>query len=165
MFDGPVNFGVHVPQYIFFLNCHSNMDECIICCSSAPPLFKVCKCNTVIHKTCLTRMINEVESHKTECAICKTPYDTRTKIKVSLNTFYTGALAMTAFCVILPILPNILLCHTPESITCSFLHISLTVTSILSAMVFFYLCYSYKMYSGSVCPCTIRETVEISLTA
>lgn len=50
------------------------MEQCFICADSTPPLYKVCKCNMSIHSTCLTRMVNRVSAHQTECHVCKTKY-------------------------------------------------------------------------------------------
>ena len=48
--------------------------ECFICAENHQPLFRVCKCNTVVHEKCFQKLVN-VPSHATHCAVCMKQYD------------------------------------------------------------------------------------------
>lgn len=50
--------------------------ECMICAGSAQPLYKPCRCDIVIHRECLDRLVT-VPTHSHSCAVCKHPYDIR----------------------------------------------------------------------------------------
>lgn len=50
--------------------------ECMICTESDDkyPLYKPCNCNTLIHKDCLTKLV-DINSHQHKCAICLKEYN------------------------------------------------------------------------------------------
>lgn len=58
---------------------HTNLPECFLCCASAEtgPLYKVCKCNTLVHADCFRKLL-ALPAYATSCAVCKSEYDTRT---------------------------------------------------------------------------------------
>lgn len=56
------------------------MSDCFVCMSAEPPLYKVCLCDTKIHRTCFERLVN-VPSHSTHCAMCKTAYNMKIDFK------------------------------------------------------------------------------------
>ena len=51
--------------------------ECFVCASSQHPLYKMCRCSTVVHAECFHNLLR-VPSHSTHCAICRTKYDIST---------------------------------------------------------------------------------------
>lgn len=48
--------------------------ECFVCASAAPPLYRVCACDALVHKECYERLVN-IPSHATHCAVCRQPYN------------------------------------------------------------------------------------------
>ena len=51
------------------------MRECFICMETDDQLYKVCRCDTVVHSRCLTRLVNNTPSHSTNCPVCLYTYD------------------------------------------------------------------------------------------
>ena len=51
------------------------MTECFICMETEDQLYKVCRCDTVIHALCLARLVNNTPSHYTNCPVCQQAYD------------------------------------------------------------------------------------------
>lgn len=51
------------------------MAECFICMETENQLYKVCRCNTLVHAACLARLINDTPSHSTRCPVCMQDYD------------------------------------------------------------------------------------------
>ena len=51
------------------------MVECFICMETDNQLYKVCRCNTLVHAVCLVRLINDTPSHSTRCPVCMQDYD------------------------------------------------------------------------------------------
>ena len=47
--------------------------ECFVCYHSAPPLRRVCRCNTVVHPECFRALV-QVPAHRTHCAVCQQAY-------------------------------------------------------------------------------------------
>ena len=50
--------------------------ECFLCCHEATastPLYRVCRCDTLVHQACFERLI-QVDSHRNKCAVCKCEY-------------------------------------------------------------------------------------------
>ena len=47
--------------------------DCFVCASAAPPLYRVCACDALVHRECYERLVN-VPSHATHCAVCRQPY-------------------------------------------------------------------------------------------
>ena len=50
--------------------------ECFVCFHTAPPLHRVCLCNTLVHPACLTAL-ERVLAHRTHCPVCRQPYTRR----------------------------------------------------------------------------------------
>ena len=50
--------------------------ECFVCFHTAPPLHRVCRCNTLVHPACL-RALEGVPAHRTHCPVCRQPYARR----------------------------------------------------------------------------------------
>ena len=51
---------------------------CLVCCSSAGVLLHdACQCSSVIHLECLREMRRQTPAHAERCAVCLSPYDTR----------------------------------------------------------------------------------------
>lgn len=48
--------------------------QCFLCASSEPPLYRMCKCDSLVHSKCFERLVC-VPSHSTHCAVCKAKYD------------------------------------------------------------------------------------------
>lgn len=48
---------------------------CFVCTEATPPLYRVCRCSTAVHKKCLEEMIRKVPAHQQRCAICTEPYE------------------------------------------------------------------------------------------
>ena len=59
------------------------MAECFICMETDNSLYKVCRCDTVVHAECLRRLVNSTPSHSTNCAVCREAYDISTTSKRS----------------------------------------------------------------------------------
>ncbi len=51
------------------------MTECFICMGTEDQLYKVCRCDTVVHEQCLVRLVNNTPSHSTNCPVCRQAYD------------------------------------------------------------------------------------------
>ena len=51
------------------------MTECFICMETNDQLYKVCRCDTVVHALCLARLVNNTPSHSTNCPVCRQAYD------------------------------------------------------------------------------------------
>ena len=47
--------------------------ECSVCAGSAPPLYRPCACNHLVHAECFQRMVSTVPAHHTHCPACKMP--------------------------------------------------------------------------------------------
>ena len=47
---------------------------CFLCADSREPLYRVCKCSTVVHETCMNELINRVPSHQEKCPVCTESY-------------------------------------------------------------------------------------------
>lgn len=47
--------------------------DCFVCGSDEHPLYRVCRCNTAIHRDCFQRLVT-VPSHESNCPVCKAPY-------------------------------------------------------------------------------------------
>lgn len=135
------------------------MSECFVCMSAEPPLYKVCLCNTKIHRVCFERLIN-VPSHSTHCALCKAAYDTKTDFKWQIVYNRLGIL----FCLILilsVLASGFLFVVTylekqPNNLDWVLRIISCIfgVLSVLSA------CYVWKVYrrnTGDVCCITVKK--------
>lgn len=82
--------------------------ECFVCCSAAPPLYRPCKCSTLVHEACLTRLCKQLPSYKTRCAVCHEPYTLEHKavgvgfVESEVNVrvmaaVYSGTLGILAF--------------------------------------------------------------------
>ena len=55
------------------------MNTCFVCLDDEDEngirsLFKVCACETRIHKSCFIRLVTDVHTHKTQCPVCLKPY-------------------------------------------------------------------------------------------
>jgi len=50
-----------------------------VCADERSPLYRVCKCSTVVHAECFARMILEVRAHQRRCAVCTSEYRVRTQ--------------------------------------------------------------------------------------
>ena len=51
--------------------------ECFVCCSSAPPLYRPCKCSTLVHHACLAKLCKTLPTYKSRCAVCHEPFPVR----------------------------------------------------------------------------------------
>ena len=51
------------------------MAECFICMETENQLYKVCRCDTVVHALCLAHLVNNTPSHSTNCPVCRQAYD------------------------------------------------------------------------------------------
>ena len=67
---------------------------CFVCFSDdSQPVYKVCKCHTVVHEHCFIRLLQEVPAHELCCPICLDSYDTyvrrtyRKRIRVDGDSF------------------------------------------------------------------------------
>ena len=47
------------------------------CCSSAPPLYRPCKCSTLVHHACLAKLCKTLPTYKSRCAVCHEPFPVR----------------------------------------------------------------------------------------
>jgi hypothetical protein len=47
--------------------------ECFLCCGTDGPLFKLCDCNTLVHKPCFEKLI-KLPTHADYCAACRKTY-------------------------------------------------------------------------------------------
>lgn len=64
--------------------------ECFVCLEGAPPLFRVCRCNALVHAHCLHELVHRVPAHEDDyCPICLDPYDLSSVVRYRL---YRGAL-------------------------------------------------------------------------
>lgn len=63
------------------------MNECFVCTLAHEPLYKVCRCNTLVHEACFLKLVN-VPSHATHCAVCREKYDITVswRTHLSVNT-------------------------------------------------------------------------------
>ncbi len=65
--------------------------ECYICLDNSEPLYKICNCNSAIHKQCLLELLKKT-NHNKKCTICKDDYNIF-KIKLDkgwkINTEYS----------------------------------------------------------------------------
>ena len=50
---------------------------CYLCGDEIEPLFRVCRCDFVVHDRCFDRLVNEVSSHSIACPVCLTKYSRR----------------------------------------------------------------------------------------
>lgn len=50
---------------------------CFVCGEPNAPLFRVCKCETLIHAHCMHQLVNRVQAHHDQCPVCQTKYDVR----------------------------------------------------------------------------------------
>lgn len=71
------------------------VEECFVCCE--PGGHKRCSCNTVVHDTCLLRMMATVPSHNGECPVCRQKYlcvtvRQRKRCKLHLSFYVFAAL-------------------------------------------------------------------------
>lgn len=55
--------------------------ECYVCLDKTEPLYKVCNCNSVIHKKCLLELLKKTK-YKNNCSICMQKYNIN-KIKIN----------------------------------------------------------------------------------
>ena len=51
------------------------MAECFICMETENQLYKVCRCDTLVHASCLVHLVNNTPSHSTNCPVCMQVYD------------------------------------------------------------------------------------------
>ena len=137
--------------------------ECIICCSTEPPLYRVCDCNIWMHEECLQRVVSDVASHSKQCAVCLRPYEfDKTTVKTIRFQFRFFCLAFSvSLCALLPILPNVFLCRQPTSF-CNIFQIVLSATSVIAFLVLIYYCQSYRRWSCHWCPFETFATTEFS---
>lgn len=63
--------------------CNKPM-ECFVCADSTPPLVRPCRCDSVAHPACIQRIMDEVPAHAEGCAVCKTPYPTKQRVRCAL---------------------------------------------------------------------------------
>lgn len=75
----------------------TSTQECFVCLETTGTRFKVCDCNTAVHAECLMKLVDQVASHKRQCAVCKQPYTCiswrrRTKCVVLPGTAFFVAL-------------------------------------------------------------------------
>lgn len=47
---------------------------CFVCADSAPPLYRVCHCNTFVHERCFEDVVSSVPSHACGCPVCLRAY-------------------------------------------------------------------------------------------
>lgn len=71
---------------------------CYVCTEPTPPLYKICKCNALLHKECFQELVNKVPSHATHCAVCKHPYSLNTRTWWYLEC-HPRACAVFTYCV------------------------------------------------------------------
>lgn len=60
--------------------------ECFICGDETGPLYKICRCDILVHSECALKML-QVPSHSTSCAVCKSPYDMEIRYKHTCKVF------------------------------------------------------------------------------
>lgn len=131
------------------------MEECVICCASTPPLYRVCICNTVVHESCIVKVVNEVPSHKKGCPICQRPYVFNTCTiteRYKINISWMIILFAAGGTIIVPLIANLLCCHT-ASIVCGIFHCAMTAMSVFAFLGFSYMWVSYCRLNHRVCPC------------
>ena len=52
------------------------MGTCFVCMvEDGRPLYRVCKCQSCVHEECARRLVMDVPSHTTHCAVCRSKYD------------------------------------------------------------------------------------------
>ena len=49
---------------------------CLVCADPAPPLYRVCNCNTLLHEKCFEGVVASVPSHASGCPVCLRQYRT-----------------------------------------------------------------------------------------
>lgn len=96
----------HGPNSAMISNADSSgpQFECFVCSESDGPLYRVCKCKTLIHEQCYCRLVS-VPSHATRCAICRSPYNLTLQTKSRI-----GCDVLTCVCVLYGIL---MVCASP----------------------------------------------------
>ena len=80
------------------------MVECFICMETDNQLYKVCRCDTVVHAMCLQRLVNNTPSHSTNCPVCRQAYNiTVTKVKKCRPVGYISKSTcnMTLLCIVI----------------------------------------------------------------
>ena len=79
----------------------ASSNECFVCFHDdrEVPVFKVCRCNTRIHKRCFQRLVR-LPAHNTHCPVCQQEYDLveekRLRFHVWPTILYLTTMAMSA---------------------------------------------------------------------
>ena len=136
-------------------------DECVICCSSEPPLYRICACATLVHESCAKRVVSEVESHKSRCPVCLKFYDFESELK---HVWRCDMLAGILICIgmlglLFPILPNIFMC-TSGSRFCDVFHGILTGASVVGLIKLVYVSLFLRRFRGHWCPWFVAPDVQ-----
>lgn len=128
--------------------------ECFICSSNTPPLYQVCKCNTLVHSECFQKLILTVPSHQKQCAICREAYD----IKDIINrTFKCSTyLIVISFIFILLDVAFIILLLNAERSEFYFICVGFIFTSICSVSLYI----KESKRFQSMCCCKIEIDVK-----
>lgn len=140
-------------------------DECIICCSNEPPLYRLCSCDTLLHADCARRLVVEVESHRNLCPVCRQSYvfECDSKLVWRCDLLCGFMLCVGVVGTLFPIPPNLLMC-TGRSRFCGVFHGILTGVTVVSSALVLYICISLRRSTGRWVPCIIkRETQRTSL--
>jgi hypothetical protein len=74
----------------------SSRAECFVCAADddGTDVFRVCKCNTVVHAVCFERLVTTVPAHRMTCPVCTTPYDVRTRRVIEVQRTFGLAIVL-----------------------------------------------------------------------
>tara|TARA_B110000046_G_scaffold20720_1_gene19615 strand:+ start:3466 stop:3918 length:453 start_codon:yes stop_codon:yes gene_type:complete len=54
--------------------------SCFVCGDEQGPLYRVCKCETLVHGACFTQLVARVRAHERACPVCTSEYRVRTRL-------------------------------------------------------------------------------------
>ena len=60
---------------------------CFVCGDGCDPLYRVCKCDTLVHGPCFTQLVTRVRAHERACPVCTFEYRVRTRVALRRCNF------------------------------------------------------------------------------
>ena len=129
--------------------------ECFVCASNEHPLYRVCRCQTLVHEHCFRRLLT-LPTHRSHCAVCQTPYELTMTSKcecVLHRLFCTACSLVFLFFVSLSILfvQTFAYSFTNSPITQTALHVTMGAMTCIAGLLWLVILRAYYRQNRTLC--------------